>query len=927
MAENRRKNSSGRAGGSGGRKGSGSGKRSSARQESRYTERIEYRDDRFPMDDEPLQDIKFIVLIAVCVLLFVCNIGDFTGAFGKALRTVMFGAFGAFAYIFPFALFFFTFLRMAKDRLGRLSFPLRNEIAAGVLCFVFMTAAEFMSGNPKDGASFDLPEICARSVEIRGGGGAIGGSLAYLMDYSLSRIGSVLLLLVIAIICLVVLTNKAILRLAADGSRKAAHAAGKQLNRAYNAGRELENSRNEMRRERELERRRIEEEKDTERILRMDRVATGIGDTVIRGEPSGENEEAVEKETGEELRPRNDNMHPIYLEDDYEDLEIRVNRGSGASDDYEERDTEEEYPGSAKESGSFEYADRYRVSGRRSDEMHEIGVSPVAAAMSDDDVPEPVRRQVPERPREESVSPVRKPVQEKPVTQRPARRKRQEEPVSSGTGYQFPPLELLKSAEKKGSESRSSIEETARNLERTLETFGVKATVTDMSQGPAVTRYELHLAEGVKVNSITKLSDDIKLSLAATDVRIEAPIPGKSAVGIEVPNKVNTAVPLREILGTKEFADARSRIAFGVGKDISGKPVVTELQKMPHLLIAGATGSGKSVCINTIIMSILYKARPDEVKLMMIDPKVVELSVYNGIPHLVAPVVTDAKKAAGALNWAVSEMNDRYGKFADAEVRNIEGYNALAESEKNLPENERIHTFMPQMVIIVDELADLMMVARSEVETAICRLAQLARAAGMHLILATQRPSVDVITGLIKANMPSRIAFAVTSFVDSKTILDMGGAEKLLGKGDMLFYPQGMSRPARVQGAFVSDREVSDVVSFIKEHTGSAEYDESIQNAFEKGAPKGSGSRDPGDGGEADVDEYFADAGRLLIEKKKASTGLLQRAYRIGFNRAARLMDELEDNGVVGPDTGTSKGRQVLMTMEEFDALLEELGV
>ncbi|MCR5304831.1 MAG: DNA translocase FtsK [Lachnospiraceae bacterium] len=920
MAEgNKKKEKSSGSGSGAGRKRTGRQNTAPAAGNSRYTERSPYWDDE-PLDEEPLQDIKLIVLIAVCILLFICNIGNFTGAFGYALRSVMFGAFGVFAYVFPVVLFGFIFLRMAKSRLGSLNIPLRNEIAFGVLCIVFMVASEFISGHPAEFETFSIPEICGRSSQNKAGGGLIGGSLAFLLNYFLSRAGSILLLIVIAFICLVILSNKAILRLAADNSRKAARAAGKHINRAYSAGVEREQARREHRREMEAERQRLEEEQDTERILRMDRVAYGIGDTTIvdfnnDGVVDEKDVEQAVEEKEEEHRPYSENMHRITLEDEPEDMEIRVNNGSGSSVPLDEE------------------TDVYV----RSDEMHEISL-PGGFSNTRDEEEDRVRESEPEPLEEELPRP--RPVRKN--TERPREtgnagtpaHKAAPKPVAKDSapqtgGYVFPSLDLLKSAEKKGSESRSSIEETARNLERTLETFGVKAQVTDMSRGPAVTRYELHLAEGVKVNSVTKLSDDLKLALAATDVRIEAPIPGKSAVGIEVPNKVNTAVPLKEIIGAKEFTDAASKISFAVGKDIAGKPVVTDLAKMPHLLIAGATGSGKSVCINTIIMSILYKARPDEVKLMMIDPKVVELSVYNGIPHLVAPVVTDAKKAAGALNWAVSEMNDRYKKFADAEVRNIAGYNALAESEKNLPENERIHVFMPHMVIIVDELADLMMVARSDVENAICRLAQLARAAGMHLILATQRPSVDVITGLIKANMPSRIAFAVTSFVDSKTILDMGGAEKLLGKGDMLFYPQGMSRPARVQGAFVSDKEVSDVTSFIKDQVGRTEYDEDIQKAFDKGAPKsGGGTRDAGEGGgESDLDEFFADAGRLLIEKKKASIGLMQRAFRIGFNRAARLMDELEENGVVGADDGSSKGREILMTMEEFDALLESLGV
>ena len=422
---------------------------------------------------------------------------------------------------------------------------------------------------------------------------------------------------------------------------------------------------------------------------------------------------------------------------------------------------------------------------------------------------------------------------------------------------------------------------------------------------------------GVKVSKIVGLSDDIKLNLATPDIRIEAPIPGKAAVGIEVPNKENSPVMLRDLLQSEEFKNAKSKLSFAAGKDIAGKPVVADIAKMPHLLIAGATGSGKSVCINTLIISILYKATPDEVRLIMIDPKVVELSVYNGIPHLFIPVVTDPKKAAGALNWAVSEMTSRYNAFAEYGVRNLGEYNKKV-ANMRVPEGEKAPEKMPQIVIIVDELADLMMVAPGEVEDAICRLAQLARAAGIHLIIATQRPSVNVITGLIKANMPSRIAFSVSSGVDSRTILDMNGAEKLLGKGDMLFYPQGYQKPSRLQGAFVSDEEVSAVVEYVSDKNQGAVYDTSIEKQVNTaGVPGGAG------GGDRDV--YFTEAGKFIIEKEKASIGMLQRMFKIGFNRAARIMDQLCDAGVVGPEEGT-KPRKVLMSAEEFENYLEENG-
>ena len=487
------------------------------------------------------------------------------------------------------------------------------------------------------------------------------------------------------------------------------------------------------------------------------------------------------------------------------------------------------------------------------------------------------------------------------------------------TEYNIPPLSLLKKGKRSSGQSDAHLRETAMKLQQTLQTFGVKATVTNVSCGPAVTRYELQPEMGVKVSKIVGLADDIKLNLAAADIRIEAPIPGKAAVGIEVPNKENSAVMLRDLLETPEFQTSTSKISFAAGKDIGGKTVVADIAKMPHVLIAGATGSGKSVCINTLIMSILYKATPDEVKLIMIDPKVVELSVYNGIPHLMIPVVTDPKKAAGALNWGVAEMTRRYQAFTEFGVRDMKGYN---EKVKNMPEINGVKPQpMPQLVIIVDELADLMMVAPGDVESAICRLAQLARAAGIHLVLATQRPSVDVITGLIKANMPSRIAFSVTSGVDSRTIIDMNGAEKLLGKGDMLFYPSGYQKPVRVQGAFVSDEEVEAVVDYFKNNNTTVNYDETVIQQVNSANISTSSGLATGNGDERDA--YFAEAGALIIDKEKASIGMLQRTFKIGFNRAARIMDQLCEAGVVGGEEGT-KPRKVLMTQEEFNQYLSD---
>lgn len=478
--------------------------------------------------------------------------------------------------------------------------------------------------------------------------------------------------------------------------------------------------------------------------------------------------------------------------------------------------------------------------------------------------------------------------------------------------YEYPPVELLSKGTKKAIKGGAkALTDVATRLQKTLYSFGVQAKVENVSVGPAITRYELKPAEGVRVSKIANLADDIALNLAAETIRIEAPIPGKQAVGIEVPNTEKETVHFRDVVESDSFQDSKSKLSVALGKDVAGNMEIADIAKMPHALIAGATGSGKSVCINTIITSIIYKAKPSEVKFVMVDPKVVELSVYNGIPHLLIPVVTDPKKAAGALAWAVQEMDNRYNLFAQKGVRDLKGYNAMAEKEG-------IGT-LPQIVIIIDELADLMMVAAKEVEDSICRLAQKARAAGMHLIIATQRPSVDVITGIIKANIPSRIAFAVSSQVDSRTILDQVGAEKLLGKGDMLFYPSGAPKPVRVQGAFVSDDEVEKIVSFVKSN-GEATYNEDILETIENGnkADKeiSQGQQDPDD----DTDPFLMDAIDVVVETGQASTSFIQRKFKVGYARAGRIIDQMEERGVISGYQG-SKPRQVLMTLEKLQEL------
>lgn len=555
----------------------------------------------------------------------------------------------------------------------------------------------------------------------------------------------------------------------------------------------------------------------------------------------------------------------------------------------------------AEEKTDFHFADLEDAEETASQEMDMLEVE---EPMAEEEMPvEEVQPVAEEMPTDVPAAEPAKPEAQKEAAQQPAAAPA--EPAEKP--YVFPPISLL--GRDPGNSSGSGILEQQKNgrkLEMTLKSFGVEARVINVSAGPTVTRYEVSPSQGVKVSKIVNLADDIALNLAASGIRIEAPIPGKAAVGIEVPNKETKSVYLRTVLESDAFRKHPSKLAFALGEDITGNPIVTDIAKMPHLLIAGATGSGKSVCINTLITSILYKADPKEVKLLLVDPKVVELSVYNGIPHLLIPVVTDPKKASAALNWAVREMLERYNDFAACGVRDIKGFNAMKE-EKGEPEAK-----MPQIVIIIDELADLMMAAPGEVEDSICRLAQMARAAGMHLIIATQRPSVDVITGVIKANIPSRLAFAVSSGIDSRTILDMVGAEKLLGKGDMLFYPSGQSKPSRIQGAFVTDKEVEQIVDFLRKSSRPG-YTQEMVDQITAVAKTASGPSE-------ETDEFFEQAVDLILEKEKASVSMLQRQFRIGYNRAARLMDELERRGLVGPEEG-SKPRKVLITRAQWEEM------
>ena len=817
------------------------------------------------------------VIVAIALLLFVSNLG-FGGIVGQAVSGVLFGVFGLIAYVLPILILVVSFFAVSNKG----NFHASVKIAAGVVFVAFFCLFLSLAGSGRE--YYEPMKAYTYSATERAGGGIVGGALAYVMVKAFGVIGSYIIDFIVLIICLVLITERSALKGMQKGGQKVYESA-KESNERYKEYREYKN--------------------EERRKRRMDHKVSGVSiDTKI----SDQKESGVG--TSDEIGELHANPN-VDLPDISQESKVRLSSGEDTLFEPQKASVQPLISGEITASEPV-------ISG---DYMHE---NPVAEPESAD--PKPGKQTSEEVPTVAEHTKRKARTSEEEIQKEIADVVQEMAPAAAQPEkkYVFPPVDLLKAGSgKKSANTESQLRETANKLQQTLKTFGVNVTVTNISCGPAVTRYEIQPEMGVKVSKIVGLADDIKLNLAAADIRIEAPIPGKAAVGIEVPNKENVTVAFRDLIESKEFKASKSKISFAVGKDIAGKTKVTDIAKMPHLLIAGATGSGKSVCINTIIMSILYKADPSEVKLLMIDPKVVELSVYNGIPHLMIPVVTDPKKASGALHWAVAEMTDRYEKFAQANVREINGYNAKVDSIE-VPEGQERPQKMPQIVIIVDELADLMMVASNDVEEAICRLAQLARAAGIHLVIATQRPSVNVITGLIKANMPSRIAFAVTSGVDSRTILDMNGAEKLLGKGDMLFNPQGAPKPIRVQGAFVSDEEVSEVVEYIKEHNGDAQYNDSVQQKMESLQSSGSNSVSISDSDAADDgrDAYFVDAARIIVDKEKASIGMLQRYLKVGFNRAARIMDQLEEAGIVGPEEGT-KPRTVLMNKEQFEAYID----
>lgn len=850
-------------------------------------------------------EVILLLLMAFSILLVLSNF-HLIGSFGEMVSDILFGIFGVMAYVAPVLLFLGVCFVIAN----------RGSLIATVK--IWAIAAQFIvicifcqMISLKDFEAKGLSSPFSYAREFHKGGGLVGGVLAGFLHGAIGSAGTYLILIVLTIICLVLITEKSFIGGVKKGGAKAIERSREDSARR----RELREERLKEREKERVLREKEEKEKAKEKAkeLRMNKKVSGVVPDTTISKPDFTESDELREITMEDLTPQDFDFENIqirmadtFAEDAIVEPEYELPKPEEIQKDMQEELERRKEPEIVPIQAEPEVFPMHNVTFRGE------GLSEKKENRADNVVA--FEKKKPDDIAEAAALPGDVRAAEAPSLPEPETSKR------ASKEYVFPPVDLLIPGQTNNSGSKKELQETAMKLQQTLANFGVKVTMTEISQGPTVTRYEMQPEQGVKVSKIVNLSDDIKLNLAATDIRIEAPIPGKAAIGIEVPNKQNATVMFRELIDNEKFGQFSSNLAFAVGKDISGEVVITDIAKMPHLLIAGATGSGKSVCINTLIMSILYKASPEDVKLIMVDPKVVELSVYNGIPHLMVPVVTDPKKAAAALHWGVNEMDDRYKKFAEYNVRDLKGYNKKIEDMK-LPGGMERPAKLPQIVIIVDELADLMMVAPGEVEGSICRLAQLARAAGIHLIIATQRPSVDVITGLIKANMPSRIAFSVSSGVDSRTILDMNGAEKLLGKGDMLFYPQGYTKPARVQGAFVSDKEVQDIVDFLKNECAGEGYSSEVEEKIANAGTLSGGGADGGAGN--DRDAYFIEAAKFIIEKDKASIGMLQRVFKIGFNRAARIMDQLADAGVVGEEEGT-KPRKVLMSPEQFEQYIEE---
>lgn len=857
-------------------------------------------------------EIRLWISLAVSVILELSNFG-IIGIVGNVLSNVMFGLFGILAYIVPIVLFIgymFLIVNFSNPKAKLKVFM------SGILLLMLCALAQLIATK---GESVDFYRVCS---ENKTGGGLLGGLIGNGLSSVLAIPGACVVIFAIIIICFIVITDKSFV-----GGIKSGYNATKSNIDRIKTDSEVYNERKEKDRRYNKKARGVinyefkNPEAVDENLHEIHSIYKGPINTsklnvkeqtvtvpkVEDNLPIIQENINIKEEAVEEKRIVEHEIYEVNIPTNRKKVEpssVIKNTASMGQSEYEKdnrfSDNEER-----DENEPFKPKERIHVSKAAKSVMNTPAFAGVGMKKeTDSNTP--------------SVPDVSKGVATPSQT---GEVKNVSGPTKKIFRYEFPPLSLLKKGTIRNKNNKpAGLSETAIKLQQILQTFGVKANVTNESRGPSVTRYELQPELGTKVSKITSLTDDIKLNLAAADIRIEAPIPGKAAVGIEVPNDTREPVFLRDLLESEELKNHPSKLAFAAGMDIAGNVIVADIAKMPHMLIAGTTGSGKSVFTNSILLSILFRADPTEVKLIIVDPKVVEFGVYNGIPHLLTPVVTDPRKAAGALAWAVEEMQDRYNKFSELGVRDVKGYNAKIK-DIEVGEGEVPPQRMPQILIIIDELADLMMVAAKEVESSICRLAQLARAAGIHLVIATQRPSVDVVTGLIKANIPSRVALLVSSGIDSRTIIDINGAEKLLGNGDMLFYPSGYVKPVRLQGAFVSDGEVQSVVEFITSHTEKVEYNEEIGNREITVSDSSDSSSTDGDEGSNDA--YFAEAGKFVIEKGKGSTSMLQRMFRVGFNRAARIMDQLYEAGVVGDEEGT-KPRRILMTMEEFEEYLKK---
>lgn len=854
-------------------------------------------------------DVKIITGFAIVILLELSNF-SLIGRFGNAISGFMFGIFGLFAYIVPILVFiaigFFIANVSSRNAMMKLG-------AAIVLFITLCTFLQLVYAGKDYG--FRLTGVFNACSMDKNGGGMLGGLFAAILYSTIGIYGAFIVVVALILISMVIISEKSLINSVKNGSRQMYDSARKDFKRMKDSSAEriAKKEQNKMERAKNTVRgvnlhSKVTDENavdaNVHELLQNGSLYRGYIDSEELEKTGAKNNNNVGNngynEGGQKKQYRTD-YKPEFITDSRDNREDSE-YSEHSDDSYEENFDEER--SEVVRNGEFKPKEKIEVSKAAKEVMKRKAFSgvPIKSASPVKDIP--IDRPVPD---------VEKVIEQPKAV----------EEVSKGNKsgpYSMPPLSLLRKGmmqKRRNGMRPGEISETAAKLQETLNAFGVKATVINESRGPSVTRYELQPETGTKVSKITSLSDDIKLNLAAADIRIEAPIPGKAAVGIEVPNAERDSVFLRDLIESEELSKHPSKLAFAAGMDIAGKVVVADIAKMPHMLIAGTTGSGKSVFTNSIIMSILFRAKPSEVKMIIVDPKVVEFGVYNGIPHLLSPVVTDPKKAAGALNWAVGEMGKRYKQFSKYNVRDIKGYNEKIKQMGYKDDNEQLEP-MYQIVIIIDELADLMMVASKEVESSICRLAQLARAAGIHLIIATQRPSVDVVTGLIKANIPSRVALLVSSGTDSRTIIDCNGGEKLLGNGDMLFYPSGYVKPVRLQGAFVSDGEVQAVVNYLINNNKDVEYNEEVAKA-EISTPDNDNQTADDDGN----DVLFEEAARFVIEKDKGSTSMIQRMFKVGFNRASRIIEQLEKAGVVGPDEGT-KPRKVLMSIEQFEAGLHK---